>query len=214
MVVEIFLRAIATSSEVCAGTYVTVDIVSNIATLLEPSSRRGLESDHPRGRQSMRRVLLITAGLTALSCAHRTGAPEEGAPTQGAAELSVIPEFQPQPGEKPTSYEVDRNGKPDLWRSTRVEAEGKELLLRKAKDLDGDGRIDCWEAYGPDGTLSKLVYDLDFDGAPDAILTFEKDQLVKKEYAFGFDGQSRSWSYFEKGKLVRKERDTSGDGRV
>jgi hypothetical protein len=162
----------------------------------------------------MRRVLLITAGLTALSCAHRTGAPEEGAPTQGAAELSVIPEFQPQPGETTTSYDVDRNGKPDLWRSTRVEAEGKELLLRKAKDLDGDGRIDCWEAYGPDGTLSKLVYDLDFDGAPDAILTFEKDQLVKKEYAFGFDGQSRSWSYFEKGKLVRKERDTSGDGRV
>src|SRR3990172_9618152 len=97
MVVEIFLRAIATSSEVCAGTYVTVDIVSNIATLLEPSSRRGLESDHPRGRQSMRRVLLITAGLTALSCAHRTGAPPGGAPPHRGPGPSPLPQLSPHP---------------------------------------------------------------------------------------------------------------------
>ncbi len=105
-------------------------------------------------------------------------------------------------------------GKSDLWKYAVKDAAGKEVLLRKEKDLNGDGKIDTWEKYAPDGSLVRAVYDLDFDGKPDVTLFFEKDQLVKKELALGFDGVPRTWNYYEKGKLVRKERDTNGDGRV
>jgi hypothetical protein len=74
--------------------------------------------------------------------------------------------------------------------------------------------VDSWELFGPDGTVTQLVYDFDFDGKPDATLHYEKDQLVRKDLAFGFDGVPRTFAYYEKGKLVRKERDTTQDGKV
>jgi hypothetical protein len=162
----------------------------------------------------MRRLLLATAGLLALSCAGKSKPPEVTPPASAAAPAPVVPGMERQPDEVVTEYDTNRDGKPDVWKYTRKDAQGKEVLVRKEKDLNGDGRIDTWEAYAADGTLTRLVYDLDFDGKPDVTLIFEKDQLVRKEYALGFDGASRSWNFYEKGKLVRKERDTNGDGKV
>ncbi|HET7826239.1 MAG TPA: hypothetical protein VFK90_12965 [Anaeromyxobacter sp.] len=165
----------------------------------------------------MRRSLLAAAGLAALSCAGAQKPPAAAAPTtvQPGEAARVVPRgFEPQPNEIVTEYDLTHDGKPDVWKYTVKDATGKEILVRKEKDLNGDGKIDTWEKYAPDGSLVKVVYDLDFDGKPDEILHFEKDQLVKKEMAFGFDGIPRSWSYYEKGKLVRKERDTNGDGKV
>jgi hypothetical protein len=161
----------------------------------------------------MRRLLLATAGLLALSCAGKSRPPEVTAPATAPA-AAVVPGMERQPDEIVYEYDTNRDGKTDVWKYVRKDAQGKEVLVRKEKDLNGDGRIDTWEAYAPDGTLVRLVYDLDFDGKPDVTLVFEKDQLVRKEYALGFDGVSRSWNYYEKGKLVRKERDTNGDGKV
>jgi hypothetical protein len=163
----------------------------------------------------MRRMLAVTAGLLALSCAGRTKAPTVTPATAGPVAPKVeIPGLAHQPGEILTEYDLNRDGRPEVWKYVAKGPDGKETLLRKEKDLNGDGRIDTWEGYAPDGALAILVYDLDFDGKPDVTLTYEKDQLVKKEYALGFDGASRSWAFFEKGKLVRKERDTNGDGKV
>jgi hypothetical protein len=163
----------------------------------------------------MRRYVLALAGLAALSCAGAQKPPAEAAPAPKAAETRFVPKgFEPQPGEIVTEYDLTHDGKPDVWKYTIKDATGNEVLVRKEKDLNGDGKIDTWEKYGPDGTLVMVAYDLDFDGRPDEILYFEKEQLVKKEMAFGFDGIPRSWSYYEKGKLVRKERDTNGDGKV
>jgi hypothetical protein len=163
----------------------------------------------------MRRSLLAAAGLAALSCAGAQKPPAAAVPAPVAAEARLAPKgFEPQPNETVTEYDLTHDGKPDVWKYTVKDATGKEILVRKEKDLNGDGKIDTWEKYAPDGSLVKVVYDLDFDGKPDEILTFEKDQLVRKEMAFGFDGIPRSWAYYEKGKLVRKERDTNGDGKV
>ncbi len=163
----------------------------------------------------MRRLLAVTAGLLALSCAGRTKVPATGGAAAAPAEAPrpPIPGVGHRPGEIVSEYDLNRDGRPDVWKYVRKEGD-KEILVRRERDLNGDGRKDCWEAYGPDGQVTKLAYDLDFDGKPDVTLTFEKGQLVEKEYALGFDGVSRSWSFFEKGKLVRKERDTNGDGKV
>jgi hypothetical protein len=158
----------------------------------------------------MRLLLLIP--LAAISCA--TAAPPPR-PVPGRADAPITPPgFDHQPDESVTAYALAHPGKPDAWAFTVQDAAGKEVLVRKEKDLNGDGKIDVWELYAPDGSLSRAAYDLDFDGKPDVTLFYEKGQLVRKETAFGFDGVGRAWSYYEKGKLVRKERDTDGDGKV
>ncbi len=163
----------------------------------------------------MRRSLLALAGLAAISCAGAQKPAAETPPAAAAVAPRIVPKgFEPQPNERVTEYDLLHSGKPNVWKYTVKDATGKEILVRKEKDLNGDGKIDAWEKYAPDGSLVAVAYDLDFDGKPDEVLYFEKDQLVKKEMAFGFDGIPRSWSYYEKGKLVRKERDTNGDGKV
>jgi len=167
----------------------------------------------PSHEVSMRRSLLAFAGLAAVSCAG-SQRPPPAAPA-ATAEVRVVPKgFEPQQNESLSEYDLTHDGKPDVWKYVAKDASGKEVLLRKEKDLNGDSKIDAWEKYGADGSVVRLVYDLDFDGKPDETLYFEKEQLVKKELAFGFDGVPRSWNYYEKGKLVRKERDTNGDSVV
>lgn len=160
----------------------------------------------------MRRLLPVA--LLAAACAHtetREAPPQTPtAAPPGAAEAA---ELQAAPGEKLAEIDVNRDGRPDVWKITREEA-GKELPVRKLMDLNGDGRIDSREYYGPDGALERIVYDMDFDGEPDVVRHYEKDQLVRKEYALGFDGVARTWSHYEKGKLIRKERDLNHDGKV
>jgi hypothetical protein len=124
------------------------------------------------------------------------------------------PGFDRSPNEVLSEFDVTHDGKPDVWKYSVKDAAGNLVLVRKERDLNGDGKIDSWERYAPDGSLSRVAYDLDFDGKADVILYFEKDQLVRKEMAFGFDGVPRAWSFYEKGKLARKERDTNGDGNA
>jgi hypothetical protein len=161
----------------------------------------------------MRRTLLI--GLACgflLACARKIPAP---APA-GDAALTEDPGHsrERRPDETLTEYDLNHDGKPDVWKYTRKNAEGKEVLARKERDLNNDGKIDVWEWYDAEGNLEKQIIDFDFDGKPDVVLYFEKGQLVRKEYAFGFDGKPHAWNYYEKGHLSRKERDENGDGKV
>jgi hypothetical protein len=161
----------------------------------------------------MRRLLLAIAGLAA-SCAGPQRPEAVTAPASADTRVVAPKGFERQPGEILTEWDLTHDGKPDIWKYVLRDAAGKETLLRKEKDLNADGKVDAWEKYGADGSIVRLVYDLDFDGKPDETLFYEKDQLVKKEVAFGFDGATRSWNYYERGKLVRKERDTNGDAKA
>lgn len=164
----------------------------------------------------MRRAsLLLTAGLLAASCSHaRDRAPAVTAPAEASASVASIPELKPQPGETVTAYDPGHAGRPTLWKYSVVVAEGKERVVRRERDLNGDGRVDVWEVLDEEGNVSKAVYDMDFDGKPDLVVTYEKGQLVKKEIAPGFDGMARTVEYYENAKLVRKERDTRNTGKI
>lgn len=165
----------------------------------------------------MRRVLILIAGLLAVSCSHGQRTKEAARPADREASVALvssIPELAPREGERVVAQEVGGLGKPDLWRYYVLVGEGKEQVVRKERDLNGDGRVDLWEAYDPEGNVTKQAYDLDFDSKPDLVITFEKGQLVKKEYAPGFDGMVRTTAFYENGKLVRKERDSRGTGKT
>jgi hypothetical protein len=164
----------------------------------------------------MRRVLLLTAGLLAVSCAskQRVAMAKVTAPPESAAAVASIADFAPRPSEKVAAFDVSHHGRPDLWKYSIVVGEGQERVIRKERDLNGDGRVDFWEAFDEEGNLVKQAYDLDFDGKPDLVITYEKGQLVKKEFAPGFDGMAQTFAYYENGKLVRKERASKNDGKI
>ncbi len=160
----------------------------------------------------MRRLLPLPLAAAA-ACAD-PAKPEDADGADARTATADVADMGPAPARRSCGVDVNHDGKPRRLEVPAKDATGKEIPLRKEKDLNGDGKIDTREKYAPDGSLVRVVYDLDFDGKPDETLFFEKDQLVKKELAFGFDGVPRSWNYYEKGKLVRKERDTNGDGQV
>jgi hypothetical protein len=159
----------------------------------------------------MRRIAVAAAVLLAAACGSRQ---KVVAPATAQEGLGAAPAGTPRPGEIIREYDLNHDGRTDVWTYSVLGADGKETVVRKEKDLNNDGRVDSWEEFEPDGTLAKLTYDMDFDGKPDVTLFFEKDQLVRKAYAFGFDGVPHSFNFYEKGKLVRKERDSNGDGRI
>jgi len=158
----------------------------------------------------MRRSLLFALlSAFAAACAGKTPPPQEGT---GAASS---PAAQPGPGDETMSaFDLNQSGKPNLWKYTRRGADGKEVVVRRERDLNGDGRVDVWEYYDDAGNLEKQVVDLDFDGKADVVMYFEHGQMVRKESAFGFDGKPHTVAYYEKGKLVRKEKDENGDGKI
>ncbi len=159
----------------------------------------------------MRRVTVVAALLLTAACSsnQKVTSPAPGRENVGAAVVGI-----PGPGETVHEYDLNHDGRTDVWAYSVTSPDGKDVVIRKEKDLNNDGRIDCWEFYDLDGTLVRLTYDMDFDGKPDVSLFFEKDQLVRKEYAFGFDGIPHSFNFYEKNKLVRKERDANGDGKI
>jgi len=162
----------------------------------------------------MRRLAVLATALLATACASAQKAGPSGKDQAGAASSTGGTAPPAAPGETLTAFDLDHDGKPDLWTYSVKDDKGELVVRRKEKDLNGDGKTDVWEFYLPDGSLSKLVYDMDFDGKPDVALFYEKDQLVRKEYGFGFDGLPHAFNYYEKGKLVRKERDANGDGKI
>jgi hypothetical protein len=158
----------------------------------------------------MRRIAVAVALLTAACSSAQKVLPSTSGREGSATEVVGTP----GPGETVHEYDLNHDGRPDVWTYTVKGTDGRDVVVRKEKDLNNDGKIDSWEEFAPDGTLTKLTYDLDFDGKPDVTLYFEKDQLVRKEYAFGFDGAPHNFNYYEKNKLVRKERDTHGNGKI
>jgi len=154
----------------------------------------------------MRRISLAFLPAILLACAGRTPGLQDVKGPPGSAAAG--------PGETLSTYDLTRSGKPNVWKYTRRGADGKERVVRRESDLNHDGRIDVWEYFDDAGALERQIVDLDFDGKADAVLHFEKGQLVRKELSFGFDGKPHVVAYYEKGKLVRKEKDDNGDGKI
>lgn len=158
----------------------------------------------------MRRTA-VAALLLSAACA---SSPKVVPPAPGRENLLPAVAGTPRPGESLHEFDLNHDGRADVWSFSVKGPDGKEVTVRKEKDLNNDGKIDSWEEYETSGLLSKLTFDMDFDGKADVTLHFEKDQLVRKEYAFGFDGVPHTFNYYEKNKLVRKERDTTGSGKI
>ncbi|MFL5320628.1 MAG: hypothetical protein ACJ790_13285 [Myxococcaceae bacterium] len=120
--------------------------------------------------------------------------------------------------EKVTEYDLNRDGKPDVFVYTAPAKteDGKDYdkLVRKDLDINWDGRVDISRTYGDNEQVETEKIDLDFDGKVDQVNYYEKGIIVRKERDVGYTGKPNTWIFYEKGKIVRKERDANGDGKV
>ena len=105
-------------------------------------------------------------------------------------------------------YDTNRDGEIDMraylenGRTVRIEADG-----------NGDGVVDRWEYYRPDGQLDRLGTSSGADGVEDTWVVQSGTQM-RVDIATRRDGIADRHEFHDNGVLVRTEQDTNGDGRI
>ena len=168
----------------------------------------------------IQRVVGALVGLTLMltGCAATSAAKTGDATTAEGEKLSDNIRQKKQGNEKVTEYDLNKDGKPDVWTYTVAakSADGKDIdrLARKELDINWDGKVDIARTYDEKEQIAVERLDLDFDGKVDVANYFEKGVRIRAERDLSAAGKPSEWVFYEKGKLVRKERDTNGDGKV
>jgi len=165
---------------------------------------------------------VLWAGIFGLGCfaTKPEVKPDEKAPAEDSTPASAPNiRVEKKGDEKITTFDLNHDGKPDVWTYTIVAKgpDGKDYdkLVRKELDVNSDGKVDITKLYDEKEQVAQESYDLDFDGKVDQINHYEKGLIVRKErFLDGTQGKPQLWIYYEKGKITRKERDTNGDGKV
>lgn len=95
---------------------------------------------------------------------------------------------------------------------THVYDGGREVC--SFADLNGDGNVDVFRYFGPDGRLRRVESAFTHSKAIDEIAVYEGGEISVVMRETNFDGKLDTWDYYQGGKLVRRERDKDGDGRL
>lgn len=95
---------------------------------------------------------------------------------------------------------------------TRVFDAGREVC--SFADLNGDGNIDLFTYFGPDGRIRRREAAYTVGKAIDEVAVYTNGEIAVVARETNFDSKLDTWDYYEGGKLVRRERDKNGDGRI
>jgi hypothetical protein len=175
-----------------------------------------------------RHFRFLGVGVLSLSACATTPSPSvvdvesRPEPAFEANAASEEPAGKPATNEDVLSFDVNGDKKPDLFRfyekgklptdPSRPETGGP--VVRKEVDLNGDGKIDMWTWFAPDGARTKESLDLDYDGKIDETVIYEKNIRVRVEGFTSGRDRADTFKYYEKSKLVRIERDRNNDGQI
>lgn len=87
-------------------------------------------------------------------------------------------------------------------------------LVRIELDLDGNGKVERWDFYGPDGHVAKVGLSQRNDGVMDAEAYYTNSGALERlRISTKRDGRYDRTEYYENNHLVRSEDDTNGDGK-
>ena len=106
-------------------------------------------------------------------------------------------------------YDTDQDGRTDMraylenGRAVRIEADG-----------NGDGVVDRWEYYRPDGQLDRLGTSSESDGVEDTWVMVQTGDQMQVDVSTRRDGIADRHEFHQHGVLVRTEQDTNADGRL
>ena len=121
-------------------------------------------------------------------------------------------------GKNVVTFDLNRDGKPDVWRLYKTVDDGGtkvEYMTCKQVDFDHDGRKDWVVGYGPKGQRLFEKVDMDFDGRFDlsAIYDPKTGKLAQVERDTDFDGKfDLKELYDPNGQLQSVRLDRNGDG--
>jgi hypothetical protein len=160
-----------------------------------------------------RKLTLASVLCSSLACSHAPAAKQPGAEQEGAE-----PTMEMRGDQVIRTYDLNKDGKPDDWKHFRLvpqpDGQNREQLLERELDTNFDGKVDLTTYFDDDGMRVKEIYDLDFDGKPDVINTYEHGVIIRKESFQTHREKPDATAFYEGGKEVRVERDTHGNGKI
>jgi hypothetical protein len=158
------------------------------------------------------RLLPALLLVTVACAAHGAGGPRSSAAAARPPARPAPGPSAPAPRERAEASDPAGGSVPRAWRFTRAGTAGAEVLVRLEQDLDGDGAVDTWWRFEPDGAVAELAWDADFDGRPDGTIAFAGGAPARKVEALGTRG--RVETAYERGAPAAKAIDLDGDGRA
>lgn len=188
-----------------------VGMITPDAALARPSAPRG-----------WRYALLACAALVAVATT-AAGCKKKGKGTTPSDATStsaskVDPTLCEVEGKNVVSYDLNRDGKPDVWRLYKAEKAGDttaDVLTCRQVDLDHDGRKDMVIAFARNGQPLYEKIDFDWDGKFDvsAIYDPKTGKYAEVERDTNFDGKyDLKELYDAAGALESVRRDRDGNG--
>ncbi|HEY0479447.1 MAG TPA: hypothetical protein VGD37_18135 [Kofleriaceae bacterium] len=150
------------------------------------------------------------------------GKQEDTTPKNDAVEAGV-PKVDPTlcdtNGKNVVTFDVNHDGKPDVWRLYKTEDDGGtkiEYLTCKQVDFDHDGRKDWVVGYNRKGNVLFEKADFDWDGKWDMSRVYDTKTgvVAETERATSFDGKFDTKEVYDSaGHLTSVRRDRNGDGQ-
>jgi hypothetical protein len=183
---------------------------------------KGCQGAGPRlGFPEMAKLLELV-GLSALVLGACHTKQEDTTPKAGGGAASV-PKVDPTlcdtNGKNVVTYDLNHDGKPDVWRLYKTEDDGGtkiEYLTCKQVDFDHDGRKDWVVGYHRKGNPQFEKADFDYDGKWDMSTVYDTKTGAKVEVErdIDFDGKFDVKEVYDSaGQLTDVRRDRNGDGR-
>lgn len=172
-------------------------------------------------------VALGTIAFAALSTAACGGSSKKStsepvAGIDGSDSLSV-PRVDPNlcdtKGKKVTTYDLNHDNRPDVWKLFATSNEGGttvEILTCKQVDLDHDGKKDYVQTFSRTGEILAEEFDFTFEGAMDAREHYDKKtgKIYLIERDSDHDKKPDVWEKYDKeGRIESVRRDRNADGK-
>ena len=167
--------------------------------------------------------LLVFLGGCALACAvSGCGGKNKKADEKTMATPSKVPKVDETlcdtGGKQVTTYDLNKDGKPDVWKLYKEVEEGGarlQVLSCKQIDFDHDSKKDYVVAYDNRGAKLFEKFDRDFDGRFDIFYQYDakSGQVADAQFESGFDGRYDIQKVYKEGKLSSIRSDRNGDGK-
>lgn len=166
----------------------------------------------------MRKLATVSCLLLAGAC---HGKKDDTTPKNDvdASIPKVDPTLCDTTGKNVVTYDLNHDGKPDVWRLYKTEDEGGtkvEFMTCKQVDFDHDGRKDWVIAYNRKGNPLFQKADFDYDGKFDmsAVYDVKTGLIAEVERDTDFDGKMDVKEIYDSGgQLSSVRRDRNGDGQ-
>lgn len=163
-------------------------------------------------------LIVATVGVLLGGTACSSPSAKSGGENGAGAPIGEVRDTSIKHEDCPTAGKQLKTSKPEsVYASnksyvTHVFDGGREVC--SFADLDGDGIVDLWTYYAPDGKVRRREASYGVTKKIDEIAIYKDGEIELVLRETNFDEKIDTWDYYENGKLARRERDKSGSGRV